>query len=213
MKNHLVLTVVAVLCCFILNFTVAQTTKIRPNREILFEVSTNSDNRAIIRWVNQSDHQPVRFIVQQSRDNKTFFDIREIEIKQQAIEQAQQLQFTFTDSKFLRSTEYYRIVEYEVNGSSYTYGSLVVRPISPISIVRNGDISFVRIVVEDSKNLTALLTTETGLGVPCDFEVSETNEVILKPADSLSGENYLVKLRSLTGEKQFKFTVKSYDIL
>ena len=213
MKNHLVLTVVAVLCCFILNFTVAQTTKIRPNREILFEVSTNSDNRAIIRWVNQSDHQPVRFIVQQSRDNKTFFDIREIEIKQQAIEQAQQLQFTFTDSKFLRSTEYYRIVEYEVNGSSHTYGSLVVRPISPISIVRNGDISFVRIVVEDSKNLTALLTTETGLGVPCDFEVSETNEVILKPAYSLSGGSYLVKLRSLTGEKQFKFTVKSYDIL
>lgn len=213
MKNHLVLTVVAVICSFILNFTVAQTTKIRPNREILFEVSTNSDNRATIRWVNQSDHQPVRFIVQRSRDNGTFLDIREIEVKQPAIEQARQLQFTFTDSKFLRNTEYYRIVEYEVNGSSYTYGSLVARPISPISIVRNGDMSFVRILVEDSKNLTALLTTETGLGVPCDLEVSETNGVILKPAYSLSGGNYLVKLRSLADERQFKFTIKSDDIL
>jgi hypothetical protein len=213
MKNHLILTVAAVLSLFTLNFTVAQTSKIRSNKEILFEASINSDNRALIRWVNQSDHQSARFIVQRSRDNETFFDIREIAVKQDAVEQGQQLQFAFTDSKFLRNTEYYRIVEYEVNGLSYTYSSLMLKPISPISIVRNGDISFVRVIVEDSKNLTALVTTETGLGVPCEFEVSETNDVILKPAYSLNGGSYLVKLRSSTGEKQFKFTVKSDDVL
>lgn len=213
MKNYLTLTVAAALSLSILNFTVAQTTKIRPNAEVLFEASINSDNRALIKWVNQSDHQSARFIVQRSRDNETFFDIREIAVKQNTIEQGQQLQFAFTDSKFLRNTEYYRIVEYEVNGLSYTYSSLMLKPISPISIVRNGDMSFVRVMVEDSKNLTALVSTETGLGVPCEFEVSDTNDVILKPAYSLNGGSYLVKLRSSTGEKQFRFTVKNDDVL
>jgi hypothetical protein len=213
MKNHLILTVAAVLSLFTLNFTVGQTSKINSNKEILFEASINSDNRALIRWVNQSDHQSARFIVQRSRDNETFFDIREIVVKQDAVEQGEQLQFAFTDSKFLRNTSYYRIVEYELNGLSYTYSSLMLKPVSPISIVRNGDMSFVRVTVEDSKNLTALVSTETGLGVPCEFEVSETNDVILKPAYSLNGGSYLVKLRSSTGEKQFKFTVKNDDVL
>lgn len=213
MKKHLILTVAAVLSLFTINFTDAQNSKIRPHREILFEATINSDNRAIIKWVNQSDHQSARFIVQRSKDNETFFDIREIVVKSNSIEEGQQLQFAFTDSKFLRNTEYYRIMEYEVNGLSHTYASMMLRPTSPISIVRNGDMSFVRVSVEDSKNLTALVSTETGLGVPCEFEVSETNDVILKPAYSLSGGNYLVKLRSSTGEKQFKFTVKSDDVL
>lgn len=89
----------------------------------------------------------------------------------------------------------------------------MLKPTSPISIVRNGDRSFVRVMVEDSKNLTALVSIETGLGVPCEFGVSGTNDVILKPAYSLNGGNYLVKLRSSSGEKQLKFTVKSDDIL
>ena len=73
--------------------------------------------------------------------------------------------------------------------------------------------SLVRVMVEDSKNIMALVSTETGLGVPCEFEISEANDVILKPAYSLNGGNYLVKLRSSTGEKQFKFTVKNDDVL
>ena len=177
------------------------------------EVSINTDNKALLKWVNQSNHQTSRFIVQRSRDNDTFFDIREIEVKREAVEAGQQFQFAFTDSKFLRAPEYYRIMEYEADGESHTYASMLLKPNSPVSIVRNGEMSLVRVMVEDSKNLTALVSTETGLGVPCEFEVSDTNDVILKPAYSLNGGNYLVKLRSLTGEKQFKFTVKSDDVL
>ncbi|MEY4540516.1 MAG: hypothetical protein RLZZ306_2273 [Bacteroidota bacterium] len=213
MKKSLTLTVAAVLCFLIQNFTVAQTTKIRQNKEISMEVSINTDNKALLKWVSQSDHQTSRFIIQRSRDNETFFDIREIEVKREAVEAGQQLQFAFTDSKFLRTIEYYRIMEYEVDGESHTYSSILLKPNSPVSIVRNGEMSLVRVMVEDSKNLTALVSTETGLGVPCEFEVSDTNDVILKPAYSLNGGNYLVKLRSSTGEKQFKFTIKSDDIL
>lgn len=213
MKKFLTFAVAAVFSLFIQNFSFAQTTKIRQNKEISMEVSINTDNKALLKWVNQSNHQTSRFIVQRSRDNDTFFDIREIEVKREAVEAGQQFQFAFTDSKFLRAPEYYRIMEYEADGESHTYSSMLLKPNSPVSIVRNGEMSLVRVMVEDSKNLTALVSTETGLGVPCEFEVSDTNDVILKPAYSLNGGNYLVKLRSLTGEKQFKFTVKSDDIL
>ena len=213
MKTSLTFTVAAVLCLLVQNFSAAQTIKIRPNKEISMEVSINTDNKALIKWTSQSDHQATRFIVQRSKDNETFFDIREIEVKHEAVEAGQQLQFAFTDSKFLRGVEYYRIMEYEVNGQSHIYSPLSLKPISPVSIIRNGEISLVRVMVEDSKNLLALVSTETGLGVPCEFEISDSNDVILKPAYSLNGGNYLVKLRSSSGEKQFKFTVKSDDIL
>jgi uncharacterized beta-barrel protein YwiB (DUF1934 family) len=213
MKKFLNIAVAAVLYTIISNTSNAQNTKIRSNKEIQMEVSINTDNRAVLKWVSQSDHQASRFIIQRSRDNEVFFDIREIEVKRENVEQGQQLQFAFTDAKLLRSPEYYRIMEYEMDGESHTYSSIMIKPNSPVSIVRNGDISMVRVMVEDSKNLTALVTTETGLGVPCEFELSDTNDVVLKPAYSLNGGSYLVKLRSSTGERQYKFTVKGDDVL
>lgn len=214
MKNLIHFAVAAVLFLFISNFSTAQNAKLSSNKEILMEISINPENKAVIKWISQEDHQTVRFIVQRSRDNETFFDIREIEVKQELTEATQRLQFAFKDSKMLRNLEYYRIVEYEGNGKSHIYSSISVKPLSPVSIVKTGDLSCIlRVMVEDSKNLTALVSTETGLGIPCEFEISEANDVILKPAYSLNGGNYLVKLRSPMGEKQFKFTVKNDDLL
>ena len=214
MKNSLNFAVAAVIFLSTYSLSVAQNTKILSNKEILMEVSINADNKAVIKWISQEEHQAIRFIIQRSRDNETFFDIREIEVKQGAFESKQRLQFAFKDSKTLRSLEHYRIIEYETDGQSYTYSSISIKPESPVSVVKTGDISCVlRVMVDDSKNLTALVSTETGLGVPCEFEISDTNDVILKPAYSLNGGNYLVKLRSSTGEKQFKFTIKNDDVL
>jgi hypothetical protein len=213
MKKSLNFAVAAVFYLLTSNLLVAQSTKNRSNKEIVMEVSINTDNRAVIKWISQSDHQTARFIIQRSKDNNVFFDIREIEVKPTVGEAGQQLQFAFTDAKILRNNEYYRIMEYEADGESYIYSSFMIKSNSPVSIVRNGEISLVRVMVEDSKNLTALVSTESGLGVPCEFEISESNDVILKPAYSLNGGSYLVKLRSLTGEKQFRFTVKNDDIL
>ena len=213
-KKILNFAVVAVLYLLVCNFSIAQAVKIRSNKEIGLDISINSENKVVIKWISQIDHQAARFIVQRSRDNETFFDIREIEVKQNGIEPGQRLQFAFTDSKMLRNTEYYRIMEYESNGLLHVYTSFPIKPISPVSIVRTGDLTCIlKVVVEDSKDLIALVTTETGLGIPCDFEISDTNDVILRPAYSLNGGNYLMRLRSPTGEKLFKFTVKGDDSL
>jgi hypothetical protein len=212
MKNFIKFAVAAVISMTLSNLVFAQNSKIRSNREIIFEVSLNQNNKAIIKWVSPEGHQTSRFIVQRSKDNETYFDIREIDVQPQA-DPEQRLQFAFTDTKILRGLEYFRVMEYERDGKSYLYGSLSVKPESPVSIAKTGEMSIVRVMVEDSKNLTALMSTESGLGVPCEFEVSENNDVILKPAYALNGGNYLVKLRSSTGERQFKFSVKTDDLL
>jgi len=214
MKIFLRLTVAAVTYFVVSNTSIAQTPKSRTNKEILMETTMNPDNRVVIKWVSQEDHQSARFIVQRSKDNETFFDIREIDVKKLGNgEPTQRLQFAFTDVKMLRNTEHYRIMEYDHDGEVYLYSTMSVKPISPVSIIRNGESSIVRVMVEDSKNLTALMSTESGLGVPCEFELSDNNDVILKPAYSLNGGNYLVKLRSSAGEKQIKFSVKADDLL
>lgn len=214
MKTLFKLAVAAVICLLVSNSSIAQSPKTRTNKEILMETVINPDNRVVIKWVSQEDHQSARFIVQRSKDNNTFFDIREIDVKK-AIngDQPQRLQFAFTDVKMLRNTEHYRIMEYDHDGEVYLYSTMSVKPISPVSIIRNGESSIVRVMVEDSKNLTALMSTESGLGVPCEFELSDNNDVILKPAYSLNGGSYLVKLRSAAGEKQIKFSVKADDLL
>lgn len=213
MKTSFNLAVAAVFFVTMSNFCFAQSSKNRNNKEVLMETSITPENRVLIKWVSQEGHQTARFIIQRSRDNEIFFDIREIEVTQEMRDKAQRLQFAFTDSKILRNQEHYRITEYETDGQSYVYSTMTVKPESPVSVVRRGDVSIVRVMVEDSKNLTALVSTESGLGVPCEFEVADGNDVILRPAYSLNGGNYLVKLRSSTGEKQYKFSVKSDDVL
>lgn len=210
MKIPFNFVVAAIILISFSNLCLSQNAKIRSNKEIVMEISLNPNSKVQLKWVSPQRHQPSRFIVQRSKDNETYFDIREIDVQPQA-DSDQRLQFAFTDSKLLRGIEYYRIMEYEAGGKSYLYSALNIKPESPVSVAKEGEMSIVSIMVEDSKNLMALMSTESGLGVPCEFEISENNDVILKPAYALNGGNYLVKLRSSTGEKQFRFNVKNDD--
>lgn len=182
--------------------------KARPSRDVLFEVKVNDESRAILSWVTSEGHRPARFIVQRSKDNDTFFDIREISVKENMAEE--RLQFTFTDSKVLRYSEYYRIVEYEQDGQFNVYTSLTAKVSSPIIVAKQDDKNVITVTVDNNTNVTALVGTETGLGVPCEQEPStDANSVILKSLYPLNSGSYIVKLRTPSGERQLKFTVKS----
>jgi hypothetical protein len=186
--------------------------KIYSNKEIEMAIQINDENKAVITWVMPEDGKSARFIVQRSRDNKTFFDIREVEVVNS--ETQERLQFAFTDYKMLRTPEHYRIMEYERDGNSKTYTALTAKP-NPNNLVwyiRNNENGTVRVSVDNSKNLTALLGTESGLGVPCEFEMENDKMVLLRPLYPLMGGNYLIKLRSTTGETQMKLTVKSEEL-
>lgn len=214
MRKKINFAVVSVLYLLACNFSEAQTVKIRSTKEIGLNISFNLENKVVIKWITPLDHQTVRFIVQRSNDNETFFDIREIEVKQNGIENGQSLQFSFTDSKTIRNVEYYRTMEYESSGQLHIYASFPVKPISPISITKNVDLTYIlKVIVEDNRDLTALISTESGLGVSCDFEKSGTTDMIIRPAYPLNNGNYILKLRSPKGDKQLKFTIKNDDSL
>lgn len=193
-------------------FTSFSQIKTRSNRDILFAVQVNDMNRAVITWVTGEGHKPARFIVQRSKDNDTFFDIREIPVKANQAED-QRLQFTFTDSKVLRSIEFYRIVEYEEDGKYHVYDYMAAKPTNPITVTKVNDKMVINVLVDDNTKVVPLLGTETGLGIPCDFELGAGNSIVVSPSYSLNGGNYVVKLRMTGGgEKQLKFMVKNDDM-
>ena len=77
-------------------------------------------------------------------------------------------------------------------------------------MARQNDRNVITVTVDSNTNVTALVGTESGLGVPCEQEAaSDANSVVLKSLYPLNSGNYIVKLRSPGGERQFKFTVKS----
>ena len=194
-----------------LSFCALAQIKTRSNKEILFTIQVNEGNRAVLTWVTSEGHRPARFIVQRSKDNETFFDIREIEVKESIADE--RLQFTFIDSKAMRNTENYRIVEYESDGKFYVYAPLQAKPNSPVSVLKQSDRDIISVAVDNNTNITALVGTESGLGVPCELELTNDNNVVLKPLYTLTSGSYVVKLRSPSGEKMYKFSVKSDDIL
>ncbi len=209
MKKFTVFSLITILCASFITTSFSQV-QVKSNRDILFELKVNDENKTILKWVTAEGHATSRFIIQRSKDNDTYFDIREIEVKQSTSED--RLQYTFTDYKILRESENYRIMEYEADGKVHVYAPIMAKPNTPVSVSKVGDTSIIRVAVPDAKNLMALLGTQSGLGVPCEFELSKDNNVIIKPSYTLMTGNYVVKLRSTTGEQQYKFSVRNDDI-
>lgn len=209
MKKCTAFFLTAILCASLVTVSFAQV-KLKSNKDILFELKVNEQNKATLKWVTAEGHLTSRFIIQRSKENETYFDIREIEVKQATNED--RLQYTFVDYKVLRENEYYRIMEYEVDGKAHVYAPIIAKPDNPIVVTKVGDTSIIRVLVAEQKNLMALIGTQSGLGVPCDFEIAKDNNLIIKPSYTLMAGNYVLKLRSTTGEQQYKFTVRNDDI-
>lgn len=209
MKKNYILAFITVVCLLVKATSFAQV-KVKSNKDILFELKVNDENKTVLKWVTAEGHTTSRFIIQRSNDNETYFDIREIEVKQVSSED--RLQYTFTDYKILRESEFYRIMEYEQDGKVHVYAPITAKANNPVSVSTIGDKNIIRVAVQDGKNLVALLGTSSGLGVPCDFEIAKDNNLVIKPSYTLMTGNYVVKLRSSAGEQQYKFFVRNDDI-
>lgn len=178
--------------------------------ELTYDVT--DENRAIITWYVSERTNPVRYVIQRSRDDVNYFDIKTIEVKPNI--NKERLGYSFVDPKALKYQEYFRIIEYNSENNLTYYEAFVLKPKSPVSFVSsvtgNG---IVRIIVSDTKSIKALLSTNTNLGIPCDYLVEKDNEsVILKPKYMLPSGNYKVSLKTLKTNNEYNFTVKNDDI-
>lgn len=82
-----------------------------------------------------------------------------------------------------------------------------------MSMSRNERGDVVRVRVESNKDLQIYLNTESGLGVPFELMNLGENEVFISPSYELPNGNYIIRLKSKTGERKLKLVVEQRELL
>lgn len=183
------------------------------NSKISLKIVLDENYKAKLSWVSAIGHQAKRYIIQISHDKETFFDLKEVEV--QTGQDERQL-FTFVDGRSYIGTKYYRIMEEDETDKTIVYASVKITleampaPSEMVKCLQTEENNVIHIKTSDSR-LIPILTTETGMGIPCDYKYSEATQTgVLKPLYYLAGGSYHLKVR--LGNNESKYTVSVTDI-
>jgi hypothetical protein len=183
------------------------------NSKISLKVLINEDYKAKLSWVSAVGHQAKRYIVQISYDKENFYDLQEVAI----VESTEERQlYTFVDNIGFIGTRYYRIMEEDQTDKTVVYAPTkitlegIMAPSELVKCLQTEENNVIHIKTGDSR-LIPILTTETGMGIPCDYKYSEATQTgVLKPLYYLAGGNYHLKVR--LGNNESKYIVSVSDI-
>jgi hypothetical protein len=113
-------------------------------------------------------------------------------------------------------TRYYRIIEEDQTDKTVIYAPTkitiegIFAPSELVKCLQTEENNVIHIKTGDSR-LIPILTTETGMGIPCDYKYSEATQTgVLKPLYYLAGGNYHLKVR--LGNNESKYVVSVSDI-
>ncbi len=163
-------------------------------------------------WTTPKGHNSRKFIIQRSKDSEKFYDVAEIKPSQNE-------EFnTFTDeSPSGGFINHYRIIEFDSDRNMHVYSPMGVE-VSAVSgesfgvtLHASEEGEMIRVKMDNVKENDVLLSTVSGMGVPCDAVQKSRNEVILLPTYPLSAGEYIVKIRDIKDEKRFKVQFKKND--
>ena len=163
-------------------------------------------------WMTPKGHNSRKFIIQRSKDSEKFYDVAEVKPTQN-----HELN-TFTDESPAGGfTNHYRIIEFDSERNMHVYSPMAVE-VSAVSgeafgvtLHTSEEGEMIRVKMENVKENDVLLSTVSGMGVPCDAVQKNKNEVILLPTYPLSAGEYIVKIRDIKDEKRFKVQFKKSD--
>jgi hypothetical protein len=183
------------------------------NSKISLKIVLDENYKAKLTWVSAVGHKAKRYIVQISHDKETFFDLQEVAVV--ASQDERQL-YTFIDVRSYIGTKYYRIMEEDETDKMIIYASVKITleafpaPSEMVKCLQTEENNVIHIKTGDSR-LIPILTTETGMGIPCDYKYSEATQTgVLKPLYYLAGGNYHLKVR--LGNNESKYVVSVSDI-
>jgi hypothetical protein len=183
------------------------------NSKISLKVFTDENYKAKLSWVSAIGHQAKRYIIQISHDKETFFDLTEVEVESG---QDERQLYTFVDGRSYIGTKYYRIIEEDETEKMVIYAPVKITleaipaPSELVKCLQSEENNVIHIKTGDSR-LIPILTTETGMGIPCDYKYSEATQTgVLKPLYYLAGGNYHLKVR--LGNNESKYIVSVSDI-
>jgi hypothetical protein len=189
-------------------------TKVMANAKISLKVIPNEDFRAKVSWVNAIGHQTKRYVIQVSNDREIFYDLKEVAVENVTEER---FLYTFIDPRMSVGTKYYRIMEEEENDKITYYAPVKITfdaipaPREIIKCVQTEENNTIQIKVPNN-NIVAILTTESGMGIPCDYFYNDLTQTgVLKPIYYLTAGNYYLKIR--VGGLESKYILTLADLV
>jgi hypothetical protein len=184
------------------------------NSKISLKIALSENYKAKLTWLSISGHQVKRYIVQISHDKETFYDLQEMAVE--ATPEERQLH-SFADNSGFIGTRYYRIIEEDQTGKTIVYAPTkitlegIFAPQEMVKCLQTEENNVIHIKTGDSR-LIPILTTETGMGIPCDYNYSEATQTgVLKPLYYLAGGNYHLKVRLGNNESKYVVSVSDLD--
>jgi hypothetical protein len=184
------------------------------NSKISLKVTLDENYKAKLSWVSALGHQAKRYVIQISHDKETFYDLKEVVVETSKDERSL---YTFTDPRMNIGTKYYRIMEVDEEEKTVIYAPVKIvleaipAPSELVKCLQTDENNVIHIKTTDSR-LVPILTTETGMGIPCDYKYSEATQTgVLKPLYYLAGGNYHLKVRLGNNESKYIVSVNDLD--
>ncbi len=193
---------------------ISEPTKSINNSKISLKISLDENYKAKLSWVSAVGHQAKRYIIQISHDKEIFFDLKQVEVE---TSQDERQLYTFVDGKSYIGTKYYRIMEEDDTDKTIIYAPIKITlealpaPQEMVKCLQTEENNVIHIKTGDSR-LIPILTTETGMGIPCDYKYSEATQTgVLKPLYYLAGGSYHLKVRLGNNESKYIVSVNDLD--
>ncbi len=194
--------------------SVAEPIKTMNNSKISFKIALDENYKVKLTWASANGHQAKRYIIQISHDRELFYDLEEILVLPNSEERAI---YTFVDPRSYSGTRYYRIVEKDEADKMFVYAPVKMTveamqaPAELVKCLQTEENNVIHIKTADSR-LVPILTTDTGMGIPCDYKYSEATQTgVLKPIYYLAGGNYHLKVRLGNNESKYIVTVSDLE--
>jgi hypothetical protein len=184
------------------------------NSKISFKIALDENYKVKLTWISANGHQAKRYIIQISHDKETFYDLKEVLVLPNPEEK---MLYTFVDPRSYVGTKYYRIMEEDETDKMFIYAALkfsvdaMQAPAELVKCLQTEENNVIHIKTSDSR-LVPILTTDTGMGIPCDYKYSEATQTgVLKPVYYLAGGNYHLKVRLGNNESKYIVTVSDLE--
>ncbi|NBB27465.1 hypothetical protein [Cellulophaga sp. BC115SP] len=149
-----------------------------------------------------------RYILQSSSDLESYVDIAEIK----GGKNNELLTYTH-EIHSQEAAKFYRILAVKSDKNIQVYAPMAIyRPdFKGVTIHSDEQSDMIRVKQDDVDTAEILVSTASGMGVPCQVIVKSSSEAILWPSYELSNGEYSVRLRTTKGERKFRLLVAKPD--
>ncbi|MDI9871407.1 hypothetical protein [Flectobacillus roseus] len=145
-----------------------------------------------------------KYILQASSDLEYYSDVAEIK----AGKNNEVLSYT-DEIQSQDAAKFYRILAVKSDKNIQAFAPLAVyRPdYKGVTIHSNDELDMIRVRQDDVESAEILVSTASGMGVPCQVTKKSATEAIVWPSYELSNGEYSVRLRTSKGERKFRLLV------